>query len=138
MHAGQSVAVTDVNLDWFRKQKRLYQCDEGWYPVAPRGFVCVGGAAGATLDGNDPRVVAARATLPDLDSVYPFKYGVSVGAPQYLRIPTAEEQRQAEPGLDAYLAALPPPDDEKGGAIVTTAAGRGPSDDLLRYIDTQK
>jgi hypothetical protein len=138
MHAGQSVVITDTSLDWHRQQKRLYQCDTGWYPVAPRGFVCVGGAAGATLDGNDPRVVAARATLPDLDSVYPFKYGVSVGAPQYLRIPTADEQRRVEPGLDAHLASLPAADDEKGGAIDARTAGRGPSDDLLRYIDAAK
>jgi len=133
MRAGQSVVLKDTTLTSLRKRRRLFQCDEGWYPVEPRGFVCVGGSNHATLDGNDSRVIAAAAVLPDLSADYPFKFGVSVGAPQYLRIPTAEEQRQTETDLDQHLANLPTDDDAQGGAIDTTPAGRPPSDAFLKY-----
>jgi hypothetical protein len=131
--AGQSVLMTDTTMTPLRKLKRMYQCDEGWYPVAPRGFVCVGGGPHATRDANDPRVLAARAVLPDTSAAYPFHFGVSVGAPQYLRVPTEAEQRTTEPDLNAHLAQLPAADDEKGGAVDATPAGRGPSDAWLKY-----
>ncbi len=133
MRAGQSVAMRDTTLTPERKLKRLYQCDEGWYPVEPRGFVCVGGGDHATRDAHDPRVVASVAALPDLDSDYPFKFGVSIGAPQYKRLPTPEEQRSLESGLDAHLASPPAPIPEKGGAVDATPAGRPPSEAFLEY-----
>jgi hypothetical protein len=134
MRGGQSVVLRDTSLPKARTMKRLYQCDTGWYPVEPRGFVCVGGAEHATLDGNDPRVLASVATLPDFESAYPHKLGVAIGAPQYLRIPTADEQRQVEPGLDEHLRALPAADDANGGALDATPAGRPPSDAFLAYL----
>ena len=136
LRAGQSVVITDPSLPHERTLRRSYQCTEGWYPVQPRGFVCVGGPGHATRDGNDLAVLAAAAALPDITSDYPFKVGTSVGAPQYLRIPTAAEQRQVEPDLDAYLANLPAPNDN--GAIDTTPAGRPPSQALLAYLAQAK
>jgi len=136
VRAGQSVAMKDSTLTPERKLNREYLCDEGWYPVEPRGFVCVGGGDHATRDGDDPRVVAAMAALPDVSADYPFHYGVSVGAPQYRRIPTAAEQRDKEKDLDAYLAKPTEPDDEKGGTVDRTPAGHPPSAAMLRYSET--
>ncbi len=135
IRAGQSVALRSATPSVHLK---LYQCTDGWYPVEPRGHICVGGLGHGTLDGDEPRVIAAAAVLPDTASPYPFRFGDSVGAPQYLRIPTAEEQRQSEPGLDAYLAQLPPPDEALGGAIDTTPAGVGPPEVWLRYEQQAK
>ncbi len=136
--AGQSVVMTDTTLTKLRERRRLFQCTEGWYPVQPRGFVCVGGPKHATRDGNDPRVLAARAVLPDTTASYPFRFGVSVGSPQYLRIPTAAEQHQTEPDLNKHLANLPAADNAKGGAVSATPAGRPPSKALLHYLASTK
>jgi hypothetical protein len=132
--AGQSVVMKDTNLTPDRQYKREYLCDEGWYPIEPRGFVCVGGGDHATKDGEDARVLAARAALPDTASDYPFHYGVSVGAPQYRRIPTAEEQREHEKDLDAYLAHPAPADEDKGGTVDTRPSGQLPAPVLMRYL----
>ncbi|MBW2459149.1 MAG: hypothetical protein JRI68_31920, partial [Deltaproteobacteria bacterium] len=136
--AGQAVVMTDTTLTKARERRRLYQCTEGWYPVEPRGFVCVGGDPHATRDGNDPRVIAARAVLPDRTNGYPFKFGVSLGTPEYRRIPTQAEQRATEPELDKHLANLPAADNAKGGAVDATPAGRPPSKELLHYMASTK
>lgn len=137
IRAGQSVRVTNNVLSEENKLKRKFQCSEGWYPVAPRGWVCAGGGNNATWRGDDPRVIAARAVLPDTSKAYPFHYGTSVGAPQYLRIPTAKEQRQAEPALNAHLADLPKEDRKKGGRIDNTPANQAPSAAWLAYEKSQ-
>ena len=129
---GQSVVVRENEKPV--SQRRLYQCSEAWYPVQPRGWVCVGGPGHATFDGNDVTVKAAAEALPDLSQSYPFHFGVSVGTPRYFRIPTAAEQRQVEPDLDKYLASLPAADPQKGGAVDTAPAGHGPSEALLVYF----
>ncbi len=136
--AGQSVVMTNTELTPDRTRKRKYLCDEGWYPVEPRGFVCVGGGDHAVKNADDPRVVASRAVLPDIDADYPYKVGVSVGAPQYLRIPTEAEQQQTEGDLVAYRANLPAADNSKGGAVSAEPAGKGPSEDLLNYLANAK
>jgi hypothetical protein len=134
--AGQAVLLKEEPRSPLLQQRRVYRCTDGWYPVEPRGFVCVGGPGHGTLDADAPGYWAAKAVLPDTNSDYPFRYGTSVGAPQYLRIPTKAEQRQVEPGLDAHLAALPAPDES--GAIDLTMAGKGPSAALRRYLDHEK
>lgn len=133
IRAGQSVPLA--------KPERLEgpgvgHCKGGWYAVEPRGYVCVG--ANSTLDADDPRAVAARATLPDPSRPLPFQSGVGIalGSPQYKRIPTKAEQRAREPGLDAHLAKLPPSD--ATGVVDASRAGRGPSKALLRYLETTK
>ncbi len=133
--AGQSVVLKSTELPRHRTFKRLYQCTDGWYEVQPRGFVCVGGEGHATLEPNDPAYIAAAAVLPDLESDYPFKYGVAIATPQYKRIPTREEQLLAEPGLEAHLANLPPPDDANGGAIDATPSGKPPSEAFQKYLE---
>lgn len=133
---GQSLVMREDEKPFRRRM--LYQCNDGWYPVEPRGWACVGGPGHASLDGNDPEVRAAAEALPRMDEAYPFRFGVSVGTPRYLRLPTPEEQRQAEPELDKYLASLPPADPDKGGAIDTGKAGRGPSAALLQHFQNGK
>jgi L,D-transpeptidase catalytic domain len=134
MRAGQSVTLVTTELAKHHTVRRLYQCNTGWYEVKPRGWVCVGGPGHGTLDGDDPTVVAARAVLPDLNQDYPYKFGVSVGTPQYLRIPTEAEQRQAEPDLERYLQNMPAADDSKGGAINITPAGRPAPEDFMKHL----
>ncbi len=46
-------------------------CEGGWYPVRPRGFVCVGTTA--TLDKKHP-TLAAMALAPDLNQALPYTY----------------------------------------------------------------
>jgi lipoprotein-anchoring transpeptidase ErfK/SrfK len=77
-------------------------CPLGWYSVYPRGFVCVGDDA--SLDPGAP-LVRAAATRPDLSKPMPYHYGfVRAVAPQYLKIPTKEEQLASEFALEKHLA----------------------------------
>jgi hypothetical protein len=46
-------------------------CPGGWYPIRPRGFVCVGESA--TLDLTHPTLVA-MAIRPKLDATLPYAY----------------------------------------------------------------
>lgn len=46
-------------------------CPGGWYPVRPRGFVCVGAAA--TLDPKHPTLIA-RSLRPNLAEPLPYVY----------------------------------------------------------------
>ena len=72
-------------------------CAKGWYPVQPRGFVCVGKKA--TLDAGDPVVRATREYPPDASRKLPYIYGtVRNAGPIYRRPPTQEELAKTEPG----------------------------------------
>lgn len=90
-------------------------CD-AWYAVEPQGYVCAGDAA--TLDPNDPVVVALAKDAPKLDSPWPYEYAESVGAPRYVEIPTEREQRKTEWNLPDHLEKI-------------AAARAGQSADLL-------
>ena len=74
---------------------------ETWYPVEPRGWVCVDGRR-VTLDRNDPVLVALRAHGADLDSARPHRYGESIGLERYDKLPTPELQKVREPGLEEH------------------------------------
>ena len=79
-------------------------CAGGWYPVEPRGFVCVGETA--TLDGRDPLVRATAEHRPDHLRKLPYIYGtVRKPGPVYARLPKATELSQAEPDLDERMQA---------------------------------
>lgn len=76
-------------------------CKGAWYRVYPMGYVCTDEA---TIDMEHP-LVRAASRRPDLNRPLPYKYGfVRATAPQYLRIPSAEEQRKSEFKLDEHLA----------------------------------
>jgi hypothetical protein len=77
-------------------------CKEGWYRVEPAGYVCVGEQASLQID---PALASATARRPERDAALPYHYGRSRNPPPhfYSRVPTVEEQREAEPTRDAYL-----------------------------------
>jgi hypothetical protein len=77
-------------------------CPGGWYSVYPRGFVCAGEEA--SLDPSVP-LVRAASTRPDLSKPMPYHYGfVRAVAPQYLKVPSKEEQLASEFALEKHLA----------------------------------
>lgn len=64
-----------------------------WYRVYPIGFMCT---EEATTDMEHP-IVRASWHRPEIDKPLPYHYGfVRATAPQYLRIPTKEEQIKSE------------------------------------------
>lgn len=76
-------------------------CKQAWYAVEPMGFMC---SDEATIDLN-AAIVRAASRRPDLSKPLPYAYGfVRATAPQYLRVPTLEEQRKSEFKLDEHLA----------------------------------
>jgi hypothetical protein len=75
---------------------------ETWYAIEPRGYVCVDGKR-ATLDADDPELVAIREVSPKVDQPWPHRYAESLGAERYMTLPTEKEQRQREAGFEAHL-----------------------------------
>ncbi|MCK6592720.1 MAG: L,D-transpeptidase, partial [Polyangiaceae bacterium] len=75
-------------------------CDEGWYAVRPRGFVCAGTTA--TLAASAAEVLP---TGPDLSRPLPSRYGRAKyeSVATYSRLPTLAEQNAAEPDLSKHL-----------------------------------
>jgi hypothetical protein len=77
-------------------------CKEGWYPVQPRGFVCL--SRRATLDEDDPIVRATRQYLPNHQRKLPYIYGtVRRAGPIYGRLPEPSDVEQAEPDIDERM-----------------------------------
>ena len=76
-------------------------CREGWYAVAPQGFVCVGKSASLAIDTP---IVRAASVRPDTSKPLPYFYGfVRSHAPLYLRPPTKDEAHRTEFKLDEHL-----------------------------------
>lgn len=76
-------------------------CAEGWYEIAPRGFVCAG--KDATTNLEDPLLKAA-ARRPDTTAALPYRYGfVRAVLPMYIKVPSAEEQNKSEFKLKDHL-----------------------------------
>lgn len=68
-------------------------CKGDWYRVHPVGFMCTDEA---TTDPNAP-LVRAASRRPDLSKPLPYSYGfVRATAPQYLKIPSREQQIKSE------------------------------------------
>jgi L,D-transpeptidase catalytic domain len=75
-------------------------CKGQWFHVFPMGFVCTDEA---TIDLDTP-IVRAASRRPDLDKPLPYRYGfVRATSPQYLRVPTHQEQLKSEFKLDEHL-----------------------------------
>ncbi len=78
------------------------RCKGGWYPVKPRGYVCVG--ARATLDASDPVVQATREYPPDPSRRLPYIYGtVRRPGPVYVKLPSEDELQRAEPDINERM-----------------------------------
>ena len=76
-------------------------CSEGWYAVAPRGFVCAGKTASLEIDAP---IVRAAHVRPDTSKPLPYSYAfVRAHAPLYLRPPTDAEAHRTEFKLDEHL-----------------------------------
>lgn len=76
-------------------------CPGGWYAVRPVGFVCQD--HNATLRMDHP-LVRAFTHGPDVSKPLPYEYGfIRSVAPNYLRIPTKEEQFKFEMRLERHL-----------------------------------
>lgn len=104
-------------------------CSEGWYPVHPRGFACVGKRA--TLDRNHPIVVATREHPPDASRKLPYIYGtVRRPGPIYSKLPSSAELRRAEPDVDERIPRWLAADGEIGAnyAQQVWTPGRKPED----------
>jgi hypothetical protein len=76
-------------------------CGGGWYALHPLGFVCTGDDATTNLDNPIARAIQVE---PDLSRPMPYRYGfVRSIAPNYLRVPSSDEQHQYEMRLDRHL-----------------------------------
>ncbi len=76
-------------------------CPEGWYAIRPVGFVCIGDSATNKLDHPIARAIQAE---PNRDWPMPYRYAFVRGiAPNYLRIPSKDEQFQYEMRLERHL-----------------------------------
>lgn len=100
-------------------------CD-AWYAVKPEGYICAGDTA--TIDPNDPIVVALAKDAPKLDSPWPFEYGESTGTPRYERVPTVADQRQNEWDLEEHQTAVERARARGSAALDATTATRADRD----------
>jgi L,D-transpeptidase catalytic domain len=67
-------------------------CARGWFAIAGGGFVCSGD--GVSVD-SEPPAYTDPPSLPVLSDALPYRYVKTVAAdvPQYLRLPSPEEER---------------------------------------------
>lgn len=76
-------------------------CEHGWYRVRPVGYVCVGDRASLYLQHP---IARALGKLPDLSKPLPYRYAfVRSISPNYLRVPTKQEQEKYEFKLARHL-----------------------------------
>jgi lipoprotein-anchoring transpeptidase ErfK/SrfK len=76
-------------------------CAGGWYAVRPAGFVCAGLNATLKLDNPLARAIQVE---PDRKKPMPYKYAFLRSiAPNYMRVPSKEEQFQYEMRLERHL-----------------------------------
>ncbi|HEY6557184.1 MAG TPA: L,D-transpeptidase [Polyangiaceae bacterium] len=121
-------------------------CPGGWYAVRPVGFVCAGTDATVKLDHPVARAIQVE---PDRKKPMPYKYAfVRAIAPNYLRVPTTDEQFKFEMRLERHLrnwrklrekwdaldvGANDVPLDEHGFAIGTIPEHALPMDESVRF-----
>ena len=76
-------------------------CPGGWYAIRPVGFVCSG--SDATTDLQNP-IARAINVEPNRTRPMPYHYGfLRAIAPNYLKVPTKEEQFKYEMRLERHL-----------------------------------
>jgi len=70
-------------------------CEQGWYRVNPRGFVCIG--KGASLTPDEP-IVQQASERPKRGAGLPYIYAMAGGAPPhfYFSLPAREQLRRLE------------------------------------------
>jgi hypothetical protein len=76
-------------------------CSGGWYAIRPIGFVC--SEQDVTTDLQHP-IARAITVEPDRTKPMPYRYGfLRAIAPNYLRVPSVEEQYKYETRLERHL-----------------------------------
>ncbi len=83
------------------KPVSVRDCEKGWYAVRPFGFVCAGADATIKLDHPVARAIAVE---PDRARPMPYKYAFLRSiSPNYLKVPSQEEQFRDEMRLERHL-----------------------------------
>ncbi len=82
LHAGATVARAE-------KPYGTDECPNGWYPIRPRGFVCLD--EGATLDLRHP-TLSAMAIQPSLDEPMPYTYARTKGEVDVFDVDPAKDR----------------------------------------------
>lgn len=108
-------ATPNANADWLgylwtggaarlKSTKQYFGpgCSGPFYEVEPRGFVCENQKT-ATLNADDPTVVALRKFAPDPERPLPYRYGESLGLVRYRELPSREIQRRNESDIVRHL-----------------------------------
>jgi len=122
------------------------ECPGGWYAVRPLGFVCAGADATIALDHPIARAIQVE---PDRTKPMPYKYAfLRAIAPNYMRVPTKEEQFRYEMRLERHLKSFEKlqekwdaldvgandvPLDERGIALAKIPDHAVPMDQSVRY-----
>lgn len=75
---------------------------ETWYPVVPRGYVCIDGER-VTRDPKDPVLRAVARYSPKVDTPWPHLYAESHGVERYAELPDEKVQRMRERGHEWHL-----------------------------------
>ena len=101
--AAEAVGQLRVGARVSRSESTVSQrdCPGGWYAIRPVGFVCVG--SDATVDVQHP-IARAINTEPNRARAMPYNYGfLRAIAPNYLKVPTKDEQFKYEMRLERHL-----------------------------------
>lgn len=76
-------------------------CTDGWYAIRPLGFVCAGPEATIKLDHPIAKAIQHE---PHRGWAMPYRYAFTRAiAPNYLRVPSKDEQFQYEMRLERHL-----------------------------------
>ncbi len=79
-------------------------CKKDWVPIEPRGWVCVDDEQ-ATLNPQDPQLLAIYPYRPRLDSPWPHKYAwIHAPLTKYQAPPDLKTQQQRERGFRSHFA----------------------------------
>ena len=94
LRVGARVSRSDQNVS-------VRDCPGGWYAIRPVGFVCAG--PDATVELQHP-IARAINVEPNRARPMPYQYGfLRAIAPNYLKVPTKDEQFKYEMRLDRHL-----------------------------------
>jgi hypothetical protein len=113
LHAGALVARAIEPLT-------RVECKSGWYPIRPRGFVCLD--RGATLETTHP-TVEAMSLRPKLDEPLPYTYG---------RVRKKTTLFEPDPGLKGSVRPVDAVSARSGMAIVGSWSARDPEGQVRR------
>lgn len=110
-------------------------CASGWYPIAPIGWVCAG--QGITFAEQAPNA-DFEVPPPNREQALPYQYWYSTESmvPEYHRLPSRDEQREARDYVARYHAILEK--SEKRGAMFLAGELKGePSKPAVvhRFLD---